>query len=58
MKCVNCQVDRKYITERAPCCNPCAKKVPTAMSTPGLFIYGAAALFARATEEKFRRDNA
>ncbi len=38
MKCLNCNVVRKYISERRTCCSKCEKITPIAMNTPGLFL--------------------
>lgn len=61
MKCLNCKVERKYISERRTCCSKCEKIVPIAMSAPGLFLdrhVSSATLFARAAVQELKRINA
>ncbi len=52
--CLACERQFKRITEARPLCGRCEKTSPIAMSAPGLFLKGPAALLAIAAEKAIR----
>jgi hypothetical protein len=38
MKCLHCGDEKNYINEDCPCCVACGKKLPTCVTSPGLFL--------------------
>jgi hypothetical protein len=48
-RCIVCGADtRRKPNPKRPCCRKCEKTAPTAVSSPGLFTRGPAALIAKA----------